>query len=105
MSFLGNLFKKHAENAVTSVQTFLVTLDPETATEAQIDEFSDQLRKASEELAKARADYQRELRESDEIQALYDKRLNAATILEQQIAETADPGQKASLSGSLEKLV
>ena len=32
MSFLGNLFKKHAENAITSVQQFLVTIDPETAT-------------------------------------------------------------------------
>ncbi len=105
MSFIGNLFKKHTENAVTSVQQFLVTLDPETATEAQIAEFSDQLRNASEELAKARADYQRELREADEIAALYDKRLRAASILEQQLGETADPAMKNSVSASLEKLV
>lgn len=105
MSFLGNLFKKHAENAVTSVQQFLVTLDPETATEAQIAEFSDQLAKASEELAKARMEYQREAREADEIQALYDKRLQAAVILEQQVAEATDPAQKATISASLEKLV
>ena len=105
MSFLANLFKKHAENAITSVQQFLVTIDPETATEAQMAEFSDQLSKASEELAKARAEYQREAREADEIAALYDKRLQAATILEQQVSEATDPGQKASLSASLEKLV
>jgi len=105
MSFLGNLFKKHAENAVTSVQQFLVTLDPETATEAQIAEFSDQLKKASEELAKARADYQREEKAAEEIEALYQKRLQAATILEQQLAEAVDAVQKESISASLEKIV
>ena len=105
MSFLGNLFKKHTENAINSVQQFLVTIDPETATEAQMAEFSDQLAKASEELARARADYQREAREADETAALYDKRLHAATILEQQSSEATDPSQKASLSASLEKLV
>lgn len=105
MSFLGNLFKKHAENAVTSVQQFLVTLDPETATEAQIAEFSDQLRKASEELAKARADYQKEEKQAEEIEALYQKRLQAAGILEQQLSDTADSVQKASVSSSLEKIV
>ena len=105
MSFLGNLFKKHAENAVTSVQQFLVTLDPETATEAQIAEFSDQLKKASEELAKARADYQKDEKAAEEIEALYQKRLQAAGILERQLAETADPVQKESVSGSLEKIV
>jgi chromosome segregation ATPase len=105
MSFIGNLFKKHAENAVTSVQQFLVTLDPETATEAQIAEFSDQLRKASEELASARAEYQKDEKEAEEIQALYNKRLQAATILEQQVAEAVDPARKASLSASLEKIV
>jgi len=105
MSFLGNLFKKHAENAVTSVQQFLVTLDPETATEAQIAEFSDQLKKASEELAKARLDYQKEEKAAEEIEGLYQKRLQAASILEQQLAETADPVQKESISASLEKIV
>ena len=94
MSFIGNLFKKHAENAVTSVQQFLVTLDPETATEAQIAEFSDQLRKASEELASARAEYQKDQKEADEMAALYDKRLQAATILEQQIAENRRSGSE-----------
>jgi chromosome segregation ATPase len=105
MSFLGNLFKKHAENAVTSVQQFLVTLDPETATEAQIAEFSDQLQKASEELAKARAEYQKDEKEAEEMEALYQKRLQAATILEQQLAEAVDPVRKDSLSASVEKLV
>jgi chromosome segregation ATPase len=105
MSFLGNLFKKHAENAVTSVQQFLVTLDPETATEAQIDEFSDQLRKASEELARARAEYQKDEKAAEEIEALYQKRLQAASILEQQVAEAVDPVQKDSVSASLDKLV
>jgi len=105
MTFIGNLFKKHAENAVASVQQFLVTLDPETATEAQIAEFSDQLRKASEELASARAEYQREQKEADEIAALYNKRLQAATIIEHQIADAGDPAQQQSLSASLEKLV
>ncbi len=105
MSFLANLFKKHAENAMTSVQQFLVTLDPETATEAQIADFSDQLTKASEELAKARAEYQREAKEANDVAALYDQRLHAATILEQQGAEATDPSEKASLAASLEKLV
>jgi chromosome segregation ATPase len=105
MTFIGNLFKKHAENAVTSVQQFLVTIDPETATEAQIAEFSDQLRKASEELASARAEYQKENKEAEEIAALYNKRLQAATILEQQLSEAVDPAQKDSLSASLEKII
>ncbi|MCE5333596.1 MAG: hypothetical protein LLG06_03305 [Desulfobacteraceae bacterium] len=87
------------------MQQFLVTLDPETATEAQIAEFSDQLRKASEELARARAGYQKEQKEANEIQMLYNKRLQAATILEAQAAEAADPGQKASIQASLEKMI
>lgn len=105
MTFIGNLFKKHTENAVSSIQQFLVTLDPETATEAQIAQFSDQLAKASVELARARAEYQRESKEANEIQSLYDKRMEAATILEQQVTAAADQGQKNSLSVSLDKIV
>lgn len=106
MSFLGNLFKTHVGNVMTSIQTTLVELDPETATEAQIETFSDQLKTASMELAKARMEYQREQKEANAIQALYDQRFQAANILEGQLATAAgDESRTASLQKSLETLV
>ena len=106
MNFLGNLFKTHVGNVMTSIQTTLVALDPETATEAQIETFSDQLKAASMELAKARMEYQKEQKEADQIQALYDQRLQAATILEGQLGAAAgDEKKTASLQKSLDTLV
>jgi hypothetical protein len=104
MSFFTSLFKKHAENVFTEVQQFIVTLDPETATEAQIEEFNKKLTQASEELAKAKLDYQKEQKEADAIVALYNQRLKAAEILQSRLA-TATDQDKAALESSLGSLV
>ena len=105
MSFLTTLFKKHAENVFTDVQQFIVTLDPETATEAQIEEFNKKLTQASEELAKARIDYQREQKEADTIVALYNQRMKAAEILQNRLGTAATDQDKAALETSLGSLL
>jgi chromosome segregation ATPase len=105
MSFITSLFKKHAENVFNDVQEFIVTLDPETATEAQIEEFNKKLAQASEELAKSRLDYQKEQKEADVIVALYNQRLKAAEILQNKFNAAATDTEKATLETSLGSLL
>jgi hypothetical protein len=105
MAFITSLFKKHTENLFTDVQHFIVNLDPETATEAQIDEFNKKLAVASEELAKAKVDYQKEQREAEEIAGLYNQRLKAAEILQTKLDAATSEQEKAALEASLGNLV
>lgn len=104
MSFTINLFKKHVEDIGTTLRNAIITMDPETATEAQIQTFSQELDQASLELAEARKRYQKEKKEADEILALYDTRLKAAGILQNKL-DAADVEDKEKLSESLETLL
>ncbi|MDH3347195.1 MAG: hypothetical protein OEM02_03730 [Desulfobulbaceae bacterium] len=95
--------KKKAGQVGDQVTAALVNFDPETATEAQIDMMSNGLTGLLEEVAKARAEYQREQKEADEIKALYNQRLAAAEKLGNMLAdESLSAAKRKSIEASLQ---
>jgi chromosome segregation ATPase len=86
----------------------IVAWDPETASQAEIEEMIRELDKITTEAGKARADYDRERAEADAAQKNYDKFMAAAELLNKRLEEAqalGDQGKALELSGSLNKLV
>lgn len=104
MGFFSMFAKKKVEGAVENFAELLVKFDPETASEAQIAQLEEHLTKVSEECAKARIEYNREKKEADDIEALFNKRMSAAEILQTRLG-TADEASKAGIEESLTKLL
>ncbi len=82
----------------------IVEIDPESATQAQLDQMVQDLDKAGEVIQKLRADYDREVREADAAKKRYDQLLAAAEVLQAKLADPA-AADHASLEASLNRLV
>jgi len=105
LGFLKSFGKQKIKGASEGLTKALVSFDPESATEAQIEELGNYLDKVSFECAKARESYKKEKREADEIDSLYNKRLKAAEIIQTKATEEADPEKKAEYEKGLNELV
>jgi hypothetical protein len=85
-----NLFKNFSrakvQQANEKVAELLASADPDGMTEAAILEVEEKFREASEEVAKARTDYEREKKEADAIVALQNRRMKAAEKLQADLA-------------------
>lgn len=104
-NFFGLFASKKAEAAAGSIVSLLVRFDPETASEAQIDEFEQQLDLLTGNVARVRTDFLREKSEADEIAGKYKQLVKAAEHLEASINNPANEAKKAELEVSLGKLV
>lgn len=107
IGFFKNLVKGKANDAMNKITEVVVSFDPEAATEAEIETMMDNLKTLTAEVAKAQVDYEREQAEAVAIGQLYDKRLKAATILDEEVRnqESVAPGSAADKQASLEKLL
>ena len=97
-----NLGQAKAHQASEKMAELLATLDPDGMTEAAILEVESQFRAVSEEVAKARADYQKEQKEVDAIEALQNRRMKAAEKLQADF--DANPGN-GELAAALDELL
>jgi chromosome segregation ATPase len=91
-----------------SIAQKIVQWDPETASQAEIEEMIRELDKITVQAGKARADYDREKAEADAAQKNYDKYLAAAEILNSRLGSAQASGNQAEaqeLTASLDKLV
>jgi chromosome segregation ATPase len=104
-AFIRNLLGVKTDNAVQSALEALVRWDPKSATEAELRTMEQHLDALGLQVAEARASYNREKQEADEIAGLSHQRMAAAEQLQTQRAAEADAGRKASLEKSLETLV
>ncbi len=99
-SFVGVKGQQLGQDIVKAI----VEMDPESASQAQLDQMEKDLDKAGAVIQKLRTDYDRELREYQNVKKRYDQLLAAAELLQRKLdaPETAD---KAGIEASLGKLL
>lgn len=105
ISFIRNLLGVKTDQAVQGAMESLVRWDPKSATEAELRTMEQHLDDLGRQVAEARAVYDREQREADEIKKLSNQRMAAAEHLQTQLNGEADPARKAALEKSLETIV
>jgi len=108
LGFLKSFGKEKLSQAGESVAKKIVSWDPETATQAEIEEMIKELDKITVEAGKAQASYIKEKNEADAAQKNYDRYLAAAELLNKQTDEAQTSGNAAKaqeLAPSLEKLL
>ena len=105
ISFIRNLLGVKTDQAVQSAVEALVRWDPKSATEAELRTMEQHLDDLGVQVANARASYNREKKEAEEIGKLSNQRMAAAEQLQRQMEAEADPARKASLEKSLATIV
>jgi chromosome segregation ATPase len=105
LSFIRNLLGVKTDQAVQGAVEALVRWDPKSATEAELRTMEQHLDDLGRQVAEARAVYDREQREADEIKTLSAQRMAAAEHLQRQLEGESDPTRQAALGKSLETIV
>lgn len=105
ISFIRNLLGVKTDQAVQGAVEALVRWDPKSATEAELRTMEQHLDGLGRQVAEARAIYDREKREADEIKALSNQRMAAAEHLQRQLDAEPDPSRKGALEKSLGTIV
>ena len=106
--FFATLGKKQLSNIGDGITQSIVAWDPETATEAEIEEMIGELDKITREAGKAETEYRREQKEADAAQANYDRHFSAAQMLESQMLEAqagGDSGKASQFESSIGRLL
>ena len=103
--FIRNLIGVKQDQAFQRALDAIVKWDPEGASDAQLLTMEQNLDLIGRRVEAARAEYDKEKREFDTINALSHQRMSAADLLQKQMDAEADPSRKAALKSSLEKLV
>lgn len=99
-SFIGVKGKQLGKDLVEAI----VAVDPEAATQAQLEQMEKDLDQAGMVIQKLRTDYEREVREAEAADKRYNQLMAAAEHLQDKIA-TASEAEKLGLETSLGKLV
>lgn len=104
LSFMRSFIGVKGEQIGQDIVRAIVDLDPESATQAQLDQMERDLDQAGAVIQKIRTDYDREVREAEAARKRNEQMLGAAEILQNKLATAAD-GEKAALEASLGKLI
>ncbi len=99
-SFVGVKGQQLGQDIVKAI----VEMDPESASQAQLDQMEKDLDKAGAVIQKLRTDYDRELREYQDAKKRYDQLLAAAELLQRKLDNPAT-ADKAGIEASLSKLL
>lgn len=99
-SFIGVKGKQLGQDVVQAI----VEIDPEAATQAQLEEMEKDLDSAGAVLQKIRGDYDREVREAEAADKHYNQLLAAAELLQSKLTAAAE-ADKPAIEASLAKLV
>lgn len=90
MGFWNKFLKQKAKDVSNGLTAAAVKWDPNSATEAEIEEMDDQLKKISKQYAEAKVDYEKEQKEADLIKVNYNRYLQAAQNLQALIDKGED---------------
>ncbi|MEI6987005.1 MAG: hypothetical protein WCK65_12850 [Rhodospirillaceae bacterium] len=104
LSFMKSFVGVKGQQLGQDIVNAIVSIDPESATQAQLIQMEADLDKAGEVIQRLRADYDREVREYDAAKKRYDQLLAAAEILQRKIDDPTVVN-KAGIEASLSKLV
>lgn len=102
--FLFGMGKQKTKELGDSVTAAIVSWDPMAASEVQIEEMQSRFVTLSEKVEVARQDWQREQHEADVMQANFDKKKKAATLLQGDLTDTAETN-RAAIEASLDRLL
>lgn len=108
MGFFKAFTKGQVRNVGDAIMEKIVSFDPETASEAQIEAMIEDLDKVTVEAGKAKNDWERDKKTAEAAQANYDRQMKAADILNTQLSEAQGSGDTAKADGlekSLSKLI
>jgi chromosome segregation ATPase len=105
LSFLSNFGAAKADHGITALIQGIVSLDPQTATEAQLREMEQHLDILARQAAAEHSKLQTLTTARQQIEASFNGHMQAGDILQHQIDAAADPADKASKEHSLETLV
>lgn len=106
--FLRSFGKEKLNQMGESVTQKIVSWDPETASQAEIEEMIKDLDKITTEAGKAKSFYEKERAEAETARKNYDRYLSAAELLNKQLEiaqATGDDQRSKELGSSLEKLL
>lgn len=106
--FLKSFGKEKLNQAGQSITQKIVSWDPESASQAEIEEMIKELDKITIEAGKAKAEYEREKAEADAARQNYDRYMSAAELLNKQLESAKTEGNESKandLNTSLVKLV
>lgn len=104
LSFMKSFLGVKGEQIGQDIVRAIVELDPESATQAQLDQMEKDLDQAGAVIQKIRADYDREVREADAATKRNEQMLAAAEILQNKLDAAAE-SDKLALETSLSKLI
>ena len=106
--FLKSFGNKKLGQVGEGITQKIVAWDPETATEAEIEEMIEGLDKITVEAGKAKATYEKDKAEADAVQKNYDRYMAAAELLNKQLDEARagqNTGKAVELEASMDKLL
>jgi hypothetical protein len=106
--FLKSFSKEKLSQAGQSLTQRIVTWDPESASQAEIEEMIKELDKITLEAGKAKTEYEREKAEADAARQNYERYMAAAELLNKQLEgaqSEGNEGKAKDLNTSLEKLI
>lgn len=103
LKFSGSYLNQKVGSGFEALVEGLVSLDPNGATEAQLDLMDEDLKKAAKKFAKLSQDKQKELKEAAEAKTLYEQAKRAAQIINNKMQ--SDPSTAANLEPKLIRLI
>lgn len=106
--FLKSFGKDKFNNVGQSITQKIVAWDPETASQAEIEEMIRELDRVTREAGKAKAEYDKEQSEANAARKNYDKYVAAAEVLNKQLEEAQTAGnlpRANDISSSMDKLL
>jgi chromosome segregation ATPase len=103
-SFFGFYGKNKVKNLAENVTSKIVAIDPEGATEAQLNMMLEKLSEISRKVAQYQRAYEKEKQETQEMEDRLDRAISALQILEQDL-ETAPVSQKMDIERAMDRLL
>lgn len=100
--FLKHYGKTKLVDGVQALNDAIVSFDPVGASEAEISSMEENFDNVNREFSRAKADWQKEQKEADEIVALYNQRVAAAEHIQTQLEADSENTQ---LTSALDQLV
>jgi hypothetical protein len=105
MSFLTSMIGQKAREVHDGIIKTVVAFDPQGATQAQIDEYSQNVDQLADIAARAETQAQADQKKADELGVSLEQHIHAAELLSAQVAATADTAAKAAKQKGLDKIM
>ena len=103
-SFMKSFVGAKGQQIGNDIVQAIVEMDPETATQAQLEQMEQDLDKAGAVIQKLSAELEREIREYNVAKTRYDQLMGAAEVLQRKL-DNPECSDRAGLEASLTKLV